>query len=48
MPRTVLGCRVSKMANSDTCPRPTTGEERGPGRGAQGAAGPSEGGDENK
>jgi tetratricopeptide (TPR) repeat protein len=25
MPRTVLDCQVSKMVNSDTCPRPTTG-----------------------
>jgi hypothetical protein len=29
MPHTVLGCQVSKMINSDTCPRPTTGGERG-------------------
>jgi ABC-type Na+ transport system ATPase subunit NatA len=25
MPRTVLECQVSKIVNSDTCPRPATG-----------------------
>jgi hypothetical protein len=25
MPHTALECQVSKMVNSDTCPRPTTG-----------------------
>jgi hypothetical protein len=29
VPRTVLECQVSKMANSDTCPRPTAGAPRG-------------------
>ena len=29
MPHTVLEYQVSKMINSDTCPRPTTGGERG-------------------
>jgi hypothetical protein len=30
MPHTALECRVSKMVNSDTCPRPTTSGRAGP------------------